>query len=431
MGRRVLVITYYFPPRQSVASLRLKGLAKYLPEFDWIPTILTAALPGLPDSRFQIVETPYPGDVSELLKKRLGLRPEKGFQEQIGIPVTLRERKGSFTSRVLTLVKGIYAYPDEQKCWLPFAVKVGDALLRERQFHAILSSSSPVTAHLIAYELKKRHRIPWVADLRDLWTQNHHYAYGPIRRVVERRLELRILAAADALVTVSSPLAEQLAGLHRGKAVFAIPNGFDPDEMGSAPLTREFSITYTGQLYEGKQDPAPVFQAIGELINKGVLDPRLVRVRFFGPPQHWLEQEVKRYGLEQVVEMCGVVPRDVVLQYQRSSQVLLLLNWNDPRERGVYTGKIFEYLAAQRPILAVGGPGGVVKELLERTKAGVHVSGAEELAAVLTAWYREYEATGRLAYHAIHEEIEQYSHREMARRFASVMDGLQKKPLAR
>lgn len=428
--KRVLVITYYFPPRQSIASLRLRGLAKYLPEFGWAPVVLTAALPAPPDGRFEVAETPYPGDVSALLKKRLGLRPEKSFQEQIGVPKALRGSRRAFTSRVLTLVEGIYAYPDEQKRWLPFAVKAGDTLLREREFHALMSSSSPVTAHLIAYELKKRHRIPWVADLRDLWTLNHYYPYGPIRKVVERKLELRILSAADALVTVSSPLAEQLASLHKGKAVFSIPNGFDPDEIGPAPLTREFTITYTGQLYEGKRDPAPLFQAMRELINKGVFDPRLVKVRFFGPAQYWLEKEVRRYALEQVVEMCGTVPREVVVQHQRASQVLLLLNWDDPREHGVYTGKLFEYLAAQRPILAVGGPGGVVKELLEKTKAGVHASGPEELTAVLAAWYREYEATGRVAYHGIPEEIERYSHREMAGRFAAVMDGLRQKSAA-
>lgn len=421
-AKKVLLITYYFPPRQGVASLRLGGLAKYLPEFGWIPTILTTVLPSAPDPRFRVVQTLYPGDVSRIMKKKLGLQPEKGFQEQVGVPTVIRESKRSFTSRMLTLIRGLYAYPDEQKLWYPFAVEAGSRLLNEEKFDVILSSSYPVTAHLIAHELKQRYQLPWIADFRDLWTQNHYYPYGAIRRFIERKLELRTLSTADALVTVSSPLAKQLAILHKEKPVFAIPNGFDPDEVRSSHLTKKFTITYTGQLYEGKRDPLPLFHAIHELISEGVLNPQKIEVNFFCPTQYWLEKEVTHYGLGRVVHIHGIVPRMTVLDHQRASQILLLLNWNNPREEGVYTGKLFEYLAAQRPILAVGGPGGVVKELLERTKAGVHVSTVKEVKEVLAAWYQEYEATGQVSYHGIPEEVKKYNHLEMARKFAEVMD---------
>jgi len=267
MTKRVLIITYYFPPRPSVASLRLKGLAKYLPEFGWKPVILTAALPVEPDPRFKVIQTPYPGDVSHRFKKRLHLQPDKGFQEQVGVPLAIRGVKGSLTSKVITFIKGIIAYPDEQKAWLPFAVDSGHELLHKEKFDAILSSSGPVTCHLIAKELKRKHKVPWIADLRDLWTQNHYYPYGIIRKWFERRLELKTLNEADALVTVSEPLAKDLGLLHHKKLVCAIPNGFDPDEMGSAPLTKEFTITYTGQLYQGKQDPSLLLRALAELIN--------------------------------------------------------------------------------------------------------------------------------------------------------------------
>lgn len=423
MGKRVLVVTYYFPPRPGVASLRLRGLAKYLPEHGWEPVILTAALPGTPEPDFRVIQTPYPGDITACWKRRLGLAGDKGFQEQIGVPRALRERKASFTTKIVNLLKAVIVYPDEQKGWYPFALEVGHDLLKRERFDALLSSSGPVTSHLVARELKARHRLPWIADIRDLWTQNHYYPYGPIRRAIERKLELRTLAAADALVTVSSPLAEELASLHRGKSVFAIPNGFDPDEIGSAPLTEEFTITYTGLLYyEGKRDPAPLFRVLRELIDEGVLDPRLVRVRFFGPAEYWLEQEVKQYGLQRIVEIYGVVPRDIVLQHQRASQILLLLNWNDPHERGVYTGKLFEYLAAQRPILAIGGPKGVVAELLEETGAGVYVPQTEDLKRVLVEFYKEYKTYGQVQYHGRAERITRYSHREMARKFAEVLN---------
>jgi glycosyltransferase involved in cell wall biosynthesis len=430
MSKRVLVITYYFPPRPDIASLRLRGLAKYLPEYGWEPVILTAALPGKPESCFKVVQTAYPGDATACWKRKLGLRPDKGFQEQIGVPRALRESEGSFTSKLLTLAKAIIAYPDEQKSWYPFAVSVGHDLLTRERFDALLSSSSPVTCHLIARELKRRHRIPWVADLRDLWTQNHHYPYGPVRRLFERRLEVKTLSAADALVTVSEPLAEKLRLLHRGKPVIAIPNGYDPDEVASASLTREFTITYTGQLYQGKRDPTPLFRAIAELISEGRLDRRVVKVRLYGATDYWVEKEVKRFGLEDVVRLSPYVPREIALEKQRESQILLLLNWNHPEETGVYTGKVFEYLAARRPILAVGGPRGVVTELLEETGAGFHALGYAQLKHALLELYEQYRTFGYVPYKGREEQIAKYSHVEMARRFAELLDFLKENKMS-
>jgi hypothetical protein len=194
MGKkRVLIITYYFPPRPGVASLRLRGLAKYLPEFGWEPVILTAALPGTPDKRFHVVQTHYPGDATALLKKRWGLSSNKGFQEQVGIPIMTRERRNSISSKLTRFHRGIFIYPDDQKKWNPYAIKKGLKILQDGNVIALISSSGPATTHLIAKELKEKTGIPWIADLRDLWTQNHYYPYGMLRKWFERRLESLVL----------------------------------------------------------------------------------------------------------------------------------------------------------------------------------------------------------------------------------------------
>ncbi len=157
--KRVLIITYYFPLRPGIASLRLKGLAKYLPEFGWDPVILTAALPGATDKNFNVIKTTYPGDVLHFLKK-LGLNSSKGFQEQIGISLTIREGKKYFSSKLTTLIRGLISYPDEKKYWHPIAVKNGAKIIKEGNFKAIISSSGPVTTHLIARELKRKYNVP-------------------------------------------------------------------------------------------------------------------------------------------------------------------------------------------------------------------------------------------------------------------------------
>jgi glycosyltransferase involved in cell wall biosynthesis len=405
----------------------LKGLAKYLPHFGWEVVVLTARLPGEPDRRFKVVQTQYPGDVSAVFKKRLGLQPDKGFQEQIGIPLEIRERKFSFTKRVVVKLKGIFAYPDEQKYWYKYAVEEGKELLQKSRFDALISSSGPVTAHLIAKALKKERNLVWVADMRDLWTQGHYYPYGFLRKLFERRLEVKTLSFADALVTVSSPLAEKLKALHKVKPVFVVTNGFDPDEIWKVPLTEKFTITYTGQIYEGKQDPELLFRALEELIDEGILDSKDVEVRFFGQERLWLQQSIEKFNLEGVVKQFGIVPREVALQKQRESQVLLLLNWLDPREAGIYTGKIFEYLAAQRPILAVGGRENMLSELLERTRAGTHAPDIFALKKELVEFYKEYKRKREVSYRGIKEEVEKYSHSEMAKKFSQILEQLVEK----
>lgn len=422
MSRKVLIVTYHFPPRLSVGSLRMRGLAKYLPNFGWEPIILTATLPGKPDQRFRVIETfcPDPKDVIASLKKRCGLKPAKELHKQLRIPPTVRADEISFRGKLVAFAERVVFYPCDKKNWRPSAIRAGTELLQRENIDVLISSSGPVTTHLIAKELKIGCHIPWVADLRDLWSQNHFYTHGSIESWFQKKLEIRTLLHVDALVTVSKPLAAKLGSLHRRKCVFSIPNGFDPEEVREAPLTKDFTVTYAGQWYSGKRDPSLLFRALRELIDSGALDPTRVKVRFFGQSKYWIDREIGRYKLEAVVHQYGRVSRELVLTKERESQVLLLVTWGE----GNYTGKLFEYLAAKRPILAHGGHGSVVSELMEETNTGIHVSNLANLKDVLIRYYKEYKGTGKVIYRGKEEEINKYSHYEMARQFAKVLDSV-------
>jgi len=424
--KKILIITDFFPPRPAIASNRLGGLAKYLPKFGWEPTILTASLPERLDSQLKIIHTPYQ-NLFDMIKKRLYLNPEKSFIEQTGISRAIRGEKTSFILNIINFIKGIIAYPDQYKYWYSPAIKAISEFLASEKIDILLSSSSPIISHIIAKDLKIKHNIPWVADLRDLWTQNHNYNYGFIRKWFERKLEIKTLSHANALVTVSKPWAEKLSSLHEEKLIYTITNGFDSKDTKKPPLTKEFTITYTGRLYYGKQDPYLLFKAIRNLINAQIFNSNTLKVRFFGPFEYWLEKKIKKFGLEKIVIQHGMVTREISLVKQRESQILLLLNWNDSRERGVYTGKIFEYLGAKRPILAIGGTKGVVSELLEETMAGIHVSSLSYLKKIVANWVTEHKKTREVIYKGRNDKIQKYSHREMARKFAQVIEEVIKK----
>jgi glycosyltransferase involved in cell wall biosynthesis len=395
-------------------------LAKYLPEFGWQPIILTTPIDEAAYTQFRI-----PKD----FKATVRVIETQGYSSSYG-KKRLASKKYSkirpFLKFLYRYYREIAQYPDAEKGWKPFALKAGNDLLQNEAIDAIISSSSPATSHLIAKELKENYKIPWVADFRDLWTQNHNYPYSQLRKFFEEKLELKTLSTADALVTTSRPWADKLEELH-GKEPYKITNGFDPDILsdGETNLTTKFTITYTGQIYAGKQDPSKLLIALKDLTSQGLIDTNDVEVRFYGPENELLKKYVEKYGLSNIVKQHGIISWAASFEKQRQSQLLLLLNWDDPREKGTYTGKIFEYLAARRPILATGGFGDdVVKELLEETNSGVYCSTVEEIKIALTELYSEYKLKGRVKPKGNIKKINNYSYREMAKKFTEILNNL-------
>ena len=419
--KTVLIITrlYYR------ANTRVERLAKYLPQFGWHPIILTPPLLENPDPQLTIIETPY-RDGLRFYKRLFRFNPTEGLGSQIRGRLGITSKK-SFIDFLLTRGGEIINYPDSDKGWKPPALKASHELWRNEHIDAIITSSSPVTSHLIASKLRIKYKIPWIADFRDLWSQNHDYQYSPLRRMFDRRLEVKTLSKADALVTVSEPWAEKLRALHQGKPVYAITHGFDPEEVNIPPvsLTSKFTITYTGSIYTGKQDPTKLFGALRDLLSAGTVKPDDVEVRFYGTGVAWLDKEINRYGLKNVVKHYERVPKEVALEKQRESQLLLLLDWEDTEEKGVYTGKTFEYLGARRPILATGGSNDdVIDSLLSETKAGIHATDVADVKKALVKLYQEYKLKGKVVYNGIESRINKYSHREMARKFSAILNQL-------
>jgi len=421
--KKALLIGYYFQQTVSIGAVRVRGIAKYLEDFGWEITILSGTTGS--DEGFDVEEVIVDDVVTKWSK---ALKLDQGIVNRVQLGAPVHTNKKSFFDRMIRLGGELCAYPDVNRTWIEPAIARGRKLLRERKYDAIISSSGPFSAHIVAASFASEFNLQWLADLRDLWTQNHNYSYSGIRKFFERRLERRTLAKANVLTTVSVPWAENLGGLHCHKTVVAIPNGFDPDLINpGTPLTYKFSIVYTGNIYKGNQDPAPLFHVLRRLIDEEMVDPNRIEVHFFGLDEDWLIEDVKKYQLEEVVKIHGLVSRQIAIAEQRKSQILLFLAWNDPGERGLYTGKIFEYLAACRPILSISNTdSGVVKELLNQTQAGVHCSNETELREYLLKAYSEYKEQGAAQYHGIEEEVMKYSHREMARKFADVLEEMMK-----
>ena len=425
--KRVLVIGYVWPYHPG-SGARIPGLVKHLSEFGWEPIVLTKPLPEKPDLGCQIVETGY-RDVLEPWLKRFGFGRGERVADQLDRRFGLADNRSlrrAIVYFVARRIREVIDYPDPERGWKPFAVEAASALLREGDIHALVSSSPPVTSHLVARELRITYGVPWLADFPHLWSQNNSYPYSFLRRLFDRRLEKKTLRQADVLTTTSEPLAAKLRGLHKEKATYAISHGFDPATINvpPVPLTRTFSITYTGTFDPRLREPSRLFAALRNLIAQEAVDRNDIDVRFYGPHLPWVTEMIERHGLSGVVKQHNPVSLRESWERQRESQVLLVPKWEDAKEPGIHSLKIFEYLAARRPVLAVGGHPDVVDDLLAETKAGVSAPTVEAVEKAIKELYDEYKAKGQVTFRGDEATIDQYSHRGMAKRFAELLDRL-------
>jgi len=430
--KKVLIVADLFH-----SSPRIPGISLNMLKFGWEPTIITRPIKDDPKNllafpkgfleKVRIIETDYDGDVFIFWRNllvRLGFKNKKSILNQVKEKTGAKSKK-TFIDFIFKLYLTFFAYPDIEKKWENQAIKAAVYIMEKEKFRMILSSSSPVTCHVICSKLKKKFKVPWVADFRDLWTQNHDYNYFWPRKIFEKKLEIEILKEADALVTVSDPFKTNLSKLHIGKPVYAITNGFNLEEMNnsSADLTDKFTITYAGNIYIGKQDPKDLFIALKDFISENLVDPEDIEIRFFTGAIPWLEKEISDYEFEKFAKVYEKKSRNEIFEKQNESQLLLVIYWADKKERGWQSLKIFGYLASQRPILVINGSGDdVVKEMIEKTKSGTYCEDINDLKKSLKVFYDDYKKNGKVTYEGNMEEIKKHSYLEKAKKFAVIFD---------
>lgn len=418
------------------ASPRIPGLTNYFSDFGWQVTVLCAPCGenseirlGFPDGfleRVNIIEVPFCGDVFWIwrrLLKRIGFKTDESMTEQLKERVGAVQKK-SYVDLAMYLYQTFFAFPDTDWPWRKPALRAARQLLRKKHFEAILSTSPFPTNHRVAVQLKREFGFPWVADFRDTWTQNPEVQFPKFRKMVEIPFEVRTIAGADAVVTVSKTYANDLRSLHK-KTIHVIPNGFNFPTPQSAviSLTKKFTITYTGKIYPQQQDSQKFLEALKELIDARQINPDDVEVRFYGRKIAWLQDTIKNLGLGNKVGMYGIIPRKHAFIRQKESQLLLFLGWGDQEKGGLSHLKFYEYLAAQRPILVSGGySDSEYVTMLDETSAGVFGETKKEIKTALVYFYRQYKKYGHVPYAGDIGQINKYSYWERAKDYCRILD---------
>jgi glycosyltransferase involved in cell wall biosynthesis len=387
---RVLLISYYFPPYNTIGAVRTGKTAKYLRELGHDVRVLTVAdHPGLEPTlpveipSAQVLRIRWPS--ADRLVGRLLARRRAAVSSG---EVSVQHAGSRLVSRIGHLYRTLLCFPDETAVGLAHAYAAAARLLRSWRADVLFASAAPYSSLLLAAALGRRFGIPWVGELRDLWVENQAYRYSPARRRVEAALERRVLRSAAALVSVSEPLAERLRRVHR-RPTAVVLNGFDrgdypPDARPDPALP--LRVVYTGQVFPEKQDPTLLVDALHRLGDAR----RDVRLVFYGRFLGLALEGTMRRAAELGVSDCLAIRRPVsygeALRIQREADVLLLLTWSDPANPGVYTGKLFEYVGAGRPILAVGRIPTIADDLIGERRLGVSLRDPDAIAEQLRVW---------------------------------------------
>lgn len=377
--KKVLIITYYWPPSGGGGVMRWLKMSKFLPELGWQPIVYTPENPDpsvldkslLKEIHPEIIElkTPIwePYEVyRKLTGKKSGAKFKAGYISEAS--------EGNWKSKLSVFVRGNFLIPDPRKFWIKPSVKYLSKYLKENPVDLIISTGPPHSMHLIALKLKQKFDIPWIADFRDPWTDIDFYHKLKLTWLADKRhktLEKRVLRAASHVVTVSPGCATDLEKIARRK-IEVIYNGFDPTDYDFAKPEpdKNFTISHFGA-FNKDRNPASLWIALKQLSETNADFKKLLCIRLIGQTDESIINDIKKNNLDENLILTDHLPHREGLVELSKSQVLLLPLNDAPNVKGILPGKMYEYMALRRPILALGPTDADYAAILRETNAGV------------------------------------------------------------
>jgi len=377
MSRRVLIITYYWPPSGGAGVQRWLKFVKYLPAFGWTPVVYTVkngeypvldpslekdVPPGTEVIRRKIFE-PY-----SWYKKFIGQNPE----ERINAGFLSESEKPSRKERMARWIRGNLFIPDARKFWIRPSIRFLTRYLKEHPVDVLVTTGPPHSMHLIGLGLKKRLNTPWIADFRDPWTNIDFYEELRLTRWADRkhhRLEETVIKRADAIVSISRTMQKEFES-KGARASYYIPNGYDHEDFPQTPLPHpeKFTLLHAGTLGPAR-NPENLWKVLRDLVRDPEFEKAL-EIQLIGKIDISVKSSIERYGLKKFTSFIPYLSHRELIVAERRAAVLLLLVNRSPNAKGILTGKLFEYLAIGRPILSIGPPDGEAAQILEETKRG-------------------------------------------------------------
>tara|TARA_R110000868_G_scaffold3811_13_gene23575 strand:+ start:9605 stop:10885 length:1281 start_codon:yes stop_codon:yes gene_type:complete len=422
--QKVLIITYYWPPAGGPGVQRWLKFVKYLRDFDIEPIVYIPENPNYP-----IIDETFLDEVPKGIKiyKRPIFEPY-GFARIFSKKKTKKISAGIINSsnqsvleKLMLWIRGNLFIPDARKYWIKPSVAFLSNIIEQEGIETVITTGPPHSVHLIGLELKKRNKVRWVTDFRDPWTSIGYHKKLKLTassQTKHKRLEELVLTEADKIIVTSNTTKQEFANITQ-KPITVITNGYDTSNGSPVALDVDFTVSHIGSLLSGR-NPINLWKAFSELIHEIPDFKKYFKLQLAGVISSDVLESIYFYGLQPYTELLGYISHEQAILYQKKSQVLLLIEIDSEETQGIIPGKVFEYMAAKRPILGVGPGMWEVGNLISASNTGrtYDYQQSNELKSTMLEWFLDYKKEQLALPFA---KVEQYHRRELTKKLSKYL----------
>jgi glycosyltransferase involved in cell wall biosynthesis len=425
-SKKLLIITYYWPPAGGPGVQRWLKFVKYLPEFDIQPIVYVPENPTYP-----IVDAHLETEVSDkaiILKNKI-FEPyqlasflSKNKTKKISSGIIPNQKKQSFLEKLMLWVRGNLFIPDARVFWVKPSVAYLEKYIRENEIDMIVTSGPPHSLHLIGLELKQKLNLKWLADFRDPWTTIGYHKSLRLSNYAAKRhkqLEHQVLNSADTIIVTSKTTKSEFQAI-TSKLISVITNGFDVEKVEKQTLDIKFSLAHIGS-FLSERNPLILWESLVELLQE-IPDFKFhLEIKLMGAVSQEVLETISQFGLNSYLNNLGYVSHAVAVEHQRKSQVLLLIEINSEDTKSIIPGKLFEYMVSERPIVAIGPKDSDFAEIITNTNTGVFFDYSEKarLKQTILDYYTQF-LEGKLQSNGV--GLQHYSRKNLTKQLVELIN---------
>lgn len=424
--KKVLIIAYYWPPAGGPGVQRWLKFTKYLPDFGVEPILYVPKNPTYP-----ITDESLNREVPKQIKviKRSILEPHqiisvlsKSETKTLSAGIIADQEKQSPMQKLMLYVRGNYFIPDARVLWVKPSIKYLEKYLTDNSIETIITTGPPHSLHLIGQGLKKQFtNLKWIADFRDPWVNIDYHSQLKFKESTQQKhieLEKSILQDADQIVVTSFETKREFS-YKTTKPIEVITNGFDEVEAFDVDLSEAFSFVHVGSLLS-ERNPTELWKAFADLVEEDEHFKQFFELHFVGKVSQVVLNSIKEHGLKDYLYLDGYLPHLEAVKVQHQAQVLLLIEANRTEKKGIIPGKLFEYLMAKRPILAIGPEQWDVQKIISETQAGNYFDydSHNQLKKQIQIYFQDF-LQGKLNVNSQH--IAQYSRKSLTQKLSKLL----------
>ncbi|TDE52941.1 glycosyltransferase family 4 protein [Flavobacterium sp. GT3P67] len=423
--KKILIITYYWPPAGGPGVQRWLKFVKYLPDFGIQPIVYIPENPTYP-----IVDENLVKEVSDkaiILKHKI-FEPyqlasflSKNKTKKISSGIIPNKKKQSFLDKTFLWIRGNLFIPDARVFWVKPSVAYLEKYIVENNIDAIVTSGPPHSLHLIGLELKQKLNLKWFADFRDPWTTIGYHKSLRLSSFAAKKhktLEHQVLNTADTIIVTSKTTKTEFQAI-TNKPIAVITNGYDTEEVEKQTLDTKFSLAHIGS-FLSERNPLILWESLVELIHEIPDFKSHLEIKLIGAVSQEVLETITQFGLNSYLNNLGYVSHAEAIAHQRKSQVLLLIEIDSEDTKSIIPGKLFEYMVSNRPIIAIGPNGSDFAEIIKETNTGVFFDYSEKmkLKSVILNFYNQF-LEGKLQVNGI--GLQRYSRKNLTKELVELI----------